>query len=275
MRVGRDAAQRFAETSRLKLHRDRDCGEVSIGGVTAKIVETLKVDAAGTMAAINSANLGVAAISALPSGKGGARNRRDRTSYYLTGPQVANVIAAAEFALQIGLPLNRMITVHWQAAGLPLERMAWATGKLLDLASKTFSRRGGRTAWIFVHEGGEKKGGHCHILIHVPADALDALVRLQKRWLKAVTGKPYRAGVIKGKPIGGRKGLERSNPKLYVENVNRALSYLVKGTGEDVAKILGMARAEYGGLVIGKRCGTSQNIGQKARRLASVGSDVR
>lgn len=270
----RTASQDVEAISALKLHRDRGCGEVSIGDVTAKIVETLKVNAAGTMAAVNNDSLGVAANSALPSRKGGARNRRDRESNHLTGQQVANLIAASEFALLIGLPLNRMITIHWQAAGLPLNKMALATGRFLDLACKTIARRGGRTSWIFVHEGGLQKGGHCHILIHVPAESMAPLIRLQKRWLKTITGKPYRKNVIYGVPVGGRRGLDLNNSKLYRENFYAALAYMIKGTTEDVAKTLGLARTEDGGLVIGKRCGTSQNIGQKARR-ASVRSDVR
>jgi hypothetical protein len=258
-----------APASRLKLHRGSSRGEVSISNAAAEVVRNLKLDPVGTFDAKNTLSIGVPVNSA-SSGRGGARNRRDRISLHLTGAQVANLIAATGFALEIGLPLNRMITVHWQAAGVPLERMASATGKFLDLASKAIARRGGSTAWIFVHEGGLTKGGHCHILIHIPLDTMNYFVRVQKRWLKSITGTPYRKRVIYGASIGGRRGVELGNPELYAENMGHALSYVVKGTCTDVAEVLGLARVEDGGLVIGKRCGTSQNIGRKARQLAAI-----
>jgi len=44
-----------------------------------------------------------------------------------------------------------------------------------------------------------------------------------------------------------------------------ALAYLLKGASPEVALQFGLERLQPGGRVIGKRCGTSQNIGAKAR----------
>ncbi len=100
-----------------------------------------------------------------------------------------------------------MVTIHWQAAGISLSAMSKATGKFIDLPSKALSPHGSEAAWLWMHENGDGKGGHCdHMLVYVPARLVPVVVRLQKR------------------------------------------------------------RFEHGRLVIGKRCGASQNTGAKARK---------
>ncbi|MBU6395761.1 MAG: hypothetical protein KGQ75_14420 [Sphingomonadales bacterium] len=163
-----------------------------------------------------------------------------------------------------------MISIHWEAAGVPLEKMAKATGHFLDLLSKALARHGSRTAWIWVHENGHRKGGHCHILIHVPAHLVQRMTGLQRGWLRLITGNPYRARVIHSKPVGGRLGLELGNPDLHRANLDEALGYLLKGVRHTAAAQFALARLEPGGRVIGKRCGTSQNISLSARRKSEV-----
>ena len=55
-----------------------------------------------------------------------ARNQADRESHALTVAHVANLTAAAIHTDAIGLPLTRMISIHWEAAGVPLAGMAMA-----------------------------------------------------------------------------------------------------------------------------------------------------
>jgi hypothetical protein len=197
--------------------------------------------------------------------RGGPRNRASRETDSLSPAQVANLTAAAAHALAIRLPFTRFITIHWESAGIALADMVRATGRFLDLMTKALARHGARTAWLWVHENGEGKGGHLHILIHVPAELVPLVSRLQRGWLRSITGRPYRARVIHSKPIGGRLGLEKGNPDLYVVNLSAALNYVLKGVAPDCSAQLGITRLEPGGRVIGKRCGTSQNIGPKAR----------
>jgi hypothetical protein len=169
--------------------------------------------------------------------------------------------------MSLGLPFTRMISIHWQAAGVPLECMAKATGRFTDLMAKALARHGSGTAWIWTHENGHGKGGHCHLLVHAPARLVPLLSKLQRGWLRTITGRPYKARVILSKPIGGRLGLEHSNPALYEVNLAEALSYILKGATESAASQFNLARREPGGRVLGKRCGTSQNIGPKARAI--------
>jgi hypothetical protein len=228
----------------------------------------------GTRLAINSLPLGVSALSAERTGRGGARNRADRESHALTAAQIANLRAAERHAAAIGLPFTRMLTIHWEAAGVPLSGMAKATGRFTDLLRKALARHGSETAWVWVHENGDRKGGHCHLLAHVPADLAHVITRRQRGWLKRINLHSYRARVIYSRPVGGRLGLEVSNPDLLFANSQVALAYILKGADAEAAVQFGLDRLEPGGLIIGKRCGTSQNIADKARRLTLASGEA-
>lgn len=257
----------------LKLHRDCGFGEVSMAPLQPKAPENPPFPETGTAHAIKYLTSGVAALSASSPGRGGARNRADRTSHVLTVAQIANLRAAERHAQTIGLPFTRMITIHWQAAGVPLAGMAKATGHFTDLMAKAVARHGSGTAWLWVHENvpgkAHDKGGHCHLLAHVPADLVSRLTALQRGWLRRITGQPYRARVIHSKPIGGRLGLEAGNPDLHAVNLEAALAYVLKGASPAAASQFDLERLEPGGRVIGKRCGTSRNIGAKARTVGA------
>lgn len=250
----------------LKLHRGATFGEVSSAPFQPQSRENQPTARIGTALAVNYLNLGVAAHLTRNTGRGGARNRADRESLALTTAQVANLKAAERHAGAIGLPFTRMMSIHWEAAGVPLEGMTKATGRFIDLLSKALARYGSGTAWLWVQENGDGKGAHCHILVHVPARLVRLITGLQRGWLRKITGQPYRARVINSKPIGGRLGLEVGNPALHAVNLEVALAYLLKGASPEAANQFGLDRLQHGGRVIGKRCGTSQNIGAKARR---------
>ena len=143
--------------------------------------------------------------------------------------------------------------------------MAKATGRFSGLLAKALARHGSATAWLWVHENGDGKGGHCHLLAHVPAGLVPIVTGLQRSWLRRITGQPYLARFIHSKPIGGRLGLERGNPDLHAINLEAALAYVLKGASPAAAARFGLTRLEPGGGIVGKRCGTSQNIGVKKR----------
>lgn len=211
---------------------------------------------------------------------GGARNSASRTSDSLSLNQAANIIAAAHFAAAIGLPLNRFLTIHWEHAGIPDERAAWATGRFLKLAGDWIAKRSGRIskveqnrkriAWAWVRENGDGKGSHVHILLHVPANKIvgknqTQLGNMPRRWLRSITGKPYCAGTIKTARIGGTTGAAHSSPAAYHENLAAVVGYVLKGTSSAAAPALALDRLEAGGRIVGKRAATSQNIGRAAR----------
>ncbi len=252
----------------LKLHRVGGFGEVSFAAEVQSTGANLPMPHFGTPVAVSYLNVGVGAHLPRTSRIGGARNHADRQSHSLSRAQATNLIAATAHATAIGLPFTRMITIHWEAAGVPLGLMAKATGRFTDLITKALARHGSRTAWLWVHENGDQKGGHCHLLVHVPAALVPVVTRLQKGWLRRITDKPYRRRVIHSKPVGGRLGLEVGNPDLHAINLEAALFYVLKGASAAAASQLNLERLEPGGRVIGKRCGTSQNIGKTARARA-------
>ena len=245
----------------------RKNGEVSKAPPKTQIIANLPIPQVGTAVAINYLTLGVAGHSPCSTGRGGARNRADRTSDALTYAQIANLTAAERHSRAIGLPFTRMITIHWQAAGVALGDMVKATGRFLDLLTKALARHKTKTAWLWTLENGDRKGCHCHLLVHVPAALVSLVTRLQKGWLRRITGNAYRSRVIYSKPIGGRLGLETGNPELHAVNLAHAFGYVLKGADLEAAALFGLARMEAGGRIIGKRCSTSQNIGAKARKV--------
>jgi hypothetical protein len=245
-------------------------GEVSI--VRAELLKPVNqaIAETGTAPAIKYITPSVAANCASSPGRGGARNRADRVSHALKAKQIANLIAAERHADAIGLPFTRMTTIHWEAAGVPLRDMARATGRFIDRLTKALIRHGSGTAWLWVHENvpgsGHDKGGHCHLLYHIPAEHVDRVVRLQKRWLRAITRRPYRKGVIHSRPVGFLLGIEIGNPALHFENAQVALGYVCKGAPQAVLDAAGIDRQhEPQGLIIGRRCSTSENTGPSAR----------
>ncbi len=244
----------------------RQIGEVSKAPLDAQTQANLPMQETGTAVAINYLTLGVAGHLPCSTRRGGARNRADRVSDALTEAQIANLTASERHSRAISLPFTRMITIHWQAAGVALVDMVKATGRFLDLLTKALARHNSKTAWLWTLENGDRKGGHCHLLVHVPAALVSLLTRLQKGWLRRITGNAYRSRVIHSKPIGGRLGLEAGNPELHAVNLADAFGYVLKGADAQAAEKFALARLEAGGHIIGKRCGTSQNIGAKARK---------
>lgn len=250
----------------LELHRGATFGEVSIPRPPIENGVKRALPRSGTRSAINYLTPSVAPNCAKGRGRGGPRNRADRESHALSLPQIANLKAAEAHSRAIGLPFTRMITIHWEGAGVPLAGMGKATGRFIDLISKAINRHGSATAYVWTLENGQGKGGHCHILAHVPADLVQRLTNLQKRWLRSISGRPYRKDVIESAPIGRRLRLERTSPAAHLVNVQAALAYIMKGACPEAAEHFGLERLEAGGRIIGKRCSTSQNIGATARK---------
>lgn len=263
--LSQSGQMRGAET---RLHRDDVFGEVSSTAPGKKNLSEIVPPRDGTPNAIEYLTSGVPAHLARTPRTGGARNWADRVSLTLNFAHVKNLIEATKFAVEIGLPFTRMISIHWQAAGVSLASMAKATGRFTDLLAKLLNRRGSKTAWIWTHENGLSKGAHCHLLAHIPAEHVTALTRLQKKWLRLISGHPYRARVIRSSPIGGRLGIERGNPALHAINLNAAMCYVLKGASHAAALKFNLDRVEPCGCIIGKRCSNSQNIGPKARQLS-------
>jgi hypothetical protein len=162
------------------------------------------------------------------------------------------------------------VTVHWEAAGVPDCHSAKATAAFLTLARDWLRKCGKPFAWAWVRENGYAKGSHVHILMHCPPELARAFSGMQRRWLRRVTGRPYRARVIRTARIGGSLRAAETNRAVYAENLAAVVAYVLKGASQEAAGKLGLVRLVCGGRVIGKRAATSHNIGRTARETSSA-----
>ncbi len=176
------------------------------------------------------------------------------------------IIDAAYHAIKIGLPLNRFVTIHLERAGITDAEVAKAVGRIMKLAKDWMQTKGQviAHAWIRENDNGDgRKGSHVHILLHCP-DTLP-IGCMWRRWLRKVSGQPYRRNVIKSKRIGGTVNAYTNMPAVYLQNLDGVLGYVCKGVSRADAVKLGLPKQQAGGWIIGKRAGWSQNIGAKSR----------
>lgn len=201
----------------------------------------------------------IAAMSTPKGTWGGARNRADRTSEYLTRRQCEGLIAAADQAQCMGLPFNRHWTVHYERAGVAEIDAARFIGRLLKLAGDYARRHHGKIAAMWVRENGDGKGGHVHILLHLPA-SLNLRGRTA-RWVR-LAGGTCCARVSRVRSIGRALISADNGGEHYQHNADKVQRYLLKGADAETGAALGLARHGERGLIIGKRCGRTQNIGR-------------
>lgn len=192
---------------------------------------------------------------------GGSRNRADRVSDSLSLIKAKQIIAAAYQAKNISTPFNLFLTVHWTRAALSDAQAAKATGDLIKYISDWMRTKGVKATWAWVREndyGDGSKGSHVHIMLHCPASL--PIAKHFRRWLRKVTGRPYRKGVIKTERIGSTLNAYATSPALYAENLDRVIAYCVKGVTPADALTLSLPKQQDGGRIIGKRCSISQNL---------------
>ncbi|MBY4636821.1 hypothetical protein K5P26_06665 [Sphingopyxis sp. XHP0097] len=175
------------------------------------------------------------------------------------------MVAAAEFALANGFPFNRHWIVHYERAQVTETAAAKFVGHLLRLASAFVRREGGQLAALWARENGEGKGGHVHILLHVPAGI--TLRNRTRRWIIAAGG-IYRVRVSRIKVIGGTLTNANLASRRYRQNVWILVGYLLKGATTDTGAAICLNRHGEGGRIVGKRAGWTQNIGRLAQLKA-------
>ena len=212
---------------------------------------------AGTALANIEINTGV------PHGPAG-RYKRGRRSAALRAKDCENLLLAAEHAIAIGRPLNRMVTIHFDAAGIanPVK----ATGQMLKLMGDWLRCYNTVITAVWVREAGPEKGEHVHILLSVPPDKIGSFNRRQRGWLKLI-GATWKKGVLLSRPIGGSHQAA-FNPLcscLYKQALSGALDYLLKAANPEARSVHDIHRRQDGGELWGKRCGTTENIGRAAR----------
>jgi hypothetical protein len=171
--------------------------------------------------------------------------------------QTKGVIEAAQHAIRIGLPFNRHMTIRLERMGISNRNSVKAIGAFLSRVRDWVRKSGYSIAYAWVRECGPMIGSHVHNLFHLPNE-LSLKGHRTRKWIEAVSGRPYRAGTIRTRKIARA---------AYMENLGVLLGYLCKGASGVVAEEVGLTRLQAGGAIVGKRAGWSENIGAKARRL--------
>ena len=192
------------------------------------------------------------------------RLKNGRRSTSLRAEDCERLILAAEHAIRIGKPLNRMLTVHFDAAGI--SNPVKATGQLLKLMGDWLRSYNSAITAVWVREAGASKGEHVHILLSVPPNRITSFNRMQRGWFKKI-GADWRRGVYKSRPIGGshKAAFNEASTALYQQALTGALHYLLKAAEAEARAAYGINKREDGGELCGKRCGTTENIGRAAR----------
>lgn len=191
---------------------------------------------------------------------GGAGNRTTATSDYLTLRQAKDLMAAAQYAMAIGKPLTRHLTVRLERQGIADTDAVKAIGRLITLLRDHVRKTtGGEIAYIWSREHGAFIGGHVHILLHLPAGYIWQGQRVQ-RWIERISDRRYRTGTIKTTRIGGNAKAHEQNPERYLVNLATVVGYVMKGTCPKAGAALELERIKAQGPIMGKRCGRSQSI---------------
>ena len=194
----------------------------------------------------------------LPTSQRGCRNRyRPYGSRYISVPQATNIVEAVKFAKSIGLPLVAHLTIHWSGTDAWDDPDGSRFAKLREGLAKVLLRRGIPPSWAWCRECKARTDiVHSHLLFHLPSECrsgpnLDELTAAVER--------------LVGRHGNGLWSEYAVNLKIWSDPDGL---YLIKGGGFKVWKLFPRLRKEWRtaqGVIHGKRCGVSQNLGQAAR----------
>ena len=169
-------------------------------------------------------------------------------------------MAAAQYALAMGKPLTRHLTVRLERQGISDADAVKAIGRLLTLLRDHVRKTArGEIAYIWSREHGAIIGGHVHILLHLPAGYIWRGQRVQ-RWIERISGRIYKKRAIKTTRVGGTAKAHEQNLGRYLANLATVVGYVIKGTCPNAGAALELVRIKAEGRVMGKRCGRSANI---------------
>jgi len=117
-----------------------------------------------------------------------------KTSYihatnHLTQKQVKTLFKASERAYELGCPLNRFITIHYDDYADRKRPQKFVTD-YLEHTRKWLQRRAIPVAYLYTLENGKYKGIHVHLLIHIPNHHYRVYKGDMARWLPFEVKKP-------------------------------------------------------------------------------------
>jgi hypothetical protein len=193
------------------------------------------------------------------------RQYRSGGTRHITVPQATNLIEAVHFARLIGLPLVAHLTIHWAYADVGDDADGKLFAKVREGLDKWLRRQGIVFAAAWSRErmsGGQAEVVHCHLLFHLPVE-----YHTKRKLIEAAI---YRLIKRHGKGYWAEQVID-----LRIHD-NPDGKYLIKGGGPKVWRRFRLKKEHrrLQGLIHGKRCGTTQNIGRAARQRATGQREV-
>ena len=188
---------------------------------------------------------------------------RTRGSKYISVSQATNIVEAVKFAKSIGLPLVAHLTIHWSGTLAFDDHDGARFAKVREGLAKVLLRRGIPTGWVWCREcKAHTDIVHCHLLFHLPTE-----YRVGQK-LDEVRATLERLVARHGDGIWSEYAVEL---KTWCDPDGL---YLLKGGGPEVWKLFRIKKKfrESQGIIHGKRCGTTENLGKAARNLAATKS---
>ncbi|HUY03713.1 MAG TPA: hypothetical protein VMV33_10535 [Rhodocyclaceae bacterium] len=177
------------------------------------------------------------------------------------------MMEAVAFAKLIDLPLVAHLTIHWAYTDVGDDPDGKLFAKVREGLDKWAQRHGFPLACIWARErisGGQAEVEHSHLLFHLPVKYRTG------KGLHQVEAAIYRLINKHGRREGNKRGhgyWADEVIKLVIHN-NPDGKYLIKGGDKNVWERFRVRREHrrLQGIIHGKRCGTTENIGPAARR---------
>ena len=169
------------------------------------------------------------------------------------------MLDAADFAYQIGMPLVAHACIQWNGTGCFDDPDGKRFAKVREGLSKALGRRGIRFAAVWARERSDKGSSpteHAHLVFHLPdewrqGERRAEIIAILERLIDRHGGGLYGDWTLK-----------------LTHHTNGDVRYLLKGGTPEVWRDHKVKRKwrRSQGLIHGKRCGTTENIGPAARR---------
>jgi len=195
---------------------------------------------------------------ALPAAKP-RRLYRPNGTKHISLCQADNIIDAAEHAGNIGLLLNAHCTIMWNGTDVFADNDGRLFAKIREGLSKWLGRRSIQFTAVWAREvRAQHYGQHVHMVLHLPSKYRKGkyLAEFEREVERLVD------------THGG--GIEGDWAVKITLHTNGDVRYLLKGGTAEVWRVYSVKRIwrQPQGIIFGKRSGTTENIGPKARELA-------
>jgi len=176
--------------------------------------------------------------------------------------QADNIIEAARFASNVGMNLNAHCTIMWNGTDAQTDSDGKRFALVREGLSKALARRGIHFTAVWTREEqAQHYGQHAHMVFHLPS-----------KWRKGKRRAEIEQVIerLVDRHGGGNWGDWTVKLTLHT---NGDVRYVIKGGSPEVLSKYKVKRIwrKPQGVIFGKRCGTTQNIGPQVRERCWYG----